>query len=81
VRNSRSGADDQEKAAQGFERIARTTPEKAAQTILRGIEKKSARILIGPDAYVIDAIPRVLGSAYQRPLAVLARRGLKQMES
>ncbi len=81
VRNSRSGADDQEKAAQGFERIARTTPEKAAQTILRGIEKKSARILIGPDAYVIDAIPRVLGSAYQRPLAVLARMGLSKMES
>ena len=81
VRNSRSGAEDQEKAAQGFERIARTTPEKAAQTILRGIERKSARILIGPDAYVIDAIPRVLGSAYQRPLAILARKGLKQMES
>jgi NAD(P)-dependent dehydrogenase (short-subunit alcohol dehydrogenase family) len=79
VRNSRSGADDQEKAAQGFERIAKTTPEKAAQTILRGIERKSARILIGPDAYVIDAIPRVLGSAYQRPLAVLARMGLKKM--
>jgi NAD(P)-dependent dehydrogenase (short-subunit alcohol dehydrogenase family) len=81
VRNSRSTADDQEKAAQGFERIAKTTPEKAAQTILRGIERKSARILIGPDAYVIDAIPRVLGSAYQRPLAVLARMGLKQMGS
>ncbi|MEV6619477.1 SDR family NAD(P)-dependent oxidoreductase [Amycolatopsis sp. NPDC051106] len=79
VRNSRSGADDQEKAAQGFERIAKTTPEKAAQTILRGIERKSARILIGPDAYVIDAIPRVLGSAYQRPLAVLARMWLKKM--
>ncbi|MEU0532208.1 SDR family NAD(P)-dependent oxidoreductase [Amycolatopsis tolypomycina] len=77
VRNSRSAADDQEKAAQGFEKIARTTPEKAAQTILRGIERKSARILIGPDAYVIDAIPRVLGSAYQRPLAALARLGLK----
>ncbi|RSD25790.1 SDR family oxidoreductase [Amycolatopsis eburnea] len=81
VRNARSDAGDQEKAARGFERIAHTTPEKAAETILRGVERKSARILIGPDAYVIDAIPRVLGSAYQRPLAVLARLGLKQMES
>lgn len=78
VRNSRSAGDeDPEKAARGFERIALTTPEKAAQTILRGIERKSARILIGPDAYVLDAIPRVLGSAYQRPLAALARLGLK----
>ena len=81
VRNARSLADDQEKAAQGFEKIAMTTPEKAARTIVRGIERKSARILIGPDAYVIDAIPRVLGAAYQRPLAILARRGLDQMDS
>jgi NAD(P)-dependent dehydrogenase (short-subunit alcohol dehydrogenase family) len=81
VRNARSISDDQDKAAKGFERIARTTPEKAALTILRGIERKSARILIGPDAYVIDAIPRVLGSAYQRPLAALARMGLKQLRS
>ncbi|WP_328645695.1 SDR family NAD(P)-dependent oxidoreductase [Amycolatopsis sp. NBC_00348] len=81
VRNSRGGDGDQEKAAVGFDRIAQTTPEKAALTILRGIERKSARILIGPDAYVIDAIPRVLGSAYQRPLAVLARLGLKQLKS
>ncbi|WP_328446254.1 MULTISPECIES: SDR family oxidoreductase [unclassified Amycolatopsis] len=81
VRNARGGDGDQEKAAVGFDRIAQTTPEKAASTILRGIERKSARILIGPDAYVIDAIPRVLGSAYQRPLAVLARLGLKQMGS
>jgi NAD(P)-dependent dehydrogenase (short-subunit alcohol dehydrogenase family) len=81
VRNARSDADDREKAAQGFDRIAHTTPEKAALIILRGIERRSARILVGPDAYVIDAIPRVLGSAYQRPLAVLARLGLKQLGS
>jgi NAD(P)-dependent dehydrogenase (short-subunit alcohol dehydrogenase family) len=81
VRNARNVGDDREKAAVGFERIAKTTPEKAAQTILRGIERKSARILVGPDAYVIDAIPRVLGSAYQRPLAVLARLGLNRRES
>jgi NAD(P)-dependent dehydrogenase (short-subunit alcohol dehydrogenase family) len=81
VRNARSDAGNREQAARGFERIAHTTPEKAASTILRGIERKSARILVGPDAYVIDAIPRVLGSAYQRPLAVLARLGLKRLGS
>ncbi|WP_328605761.1 SDR family oxidoreductase [Amycolatopsis sp. NBC_00345] len=79
VRHSRGGADDdKESAAVGFEKIAMTTPEKAARTILRGVERRSARILIGPDAYVLDAIPRVLGSAYQRPLATLARFGLKR---
>lgn len=80
VRNSRGGADDPEKAAEGFEKIAMTTPEKAAQTIVRGIERRSARILIGPDAYVFDAIPRVLGAAYQRPIALFARMGIKRME-
>ncbi|MFE0022878.1 SDR family NAD(P)-dependent oxidoreductase [Amycolatopsis sp. NPDC059021] len=80
VRDSRNaGGEDPEQAAAGFEKIARTSPEKAALTIVRGIERRSARILIGPDAYVLDAIPRVLGAAYQRPAAMLARLGLKQM--
>jgi NAD(P)-dependent dehydrogenase (short-subunit alcohol dehydrogenase family) len=52
--------------ATDFSRIARTTPEQAAKTILRGVERKRARILIGPDAYVFDAAPRLLGSGYQR---------------
>jgi NAD(P)-dependent dehydrogenase (short-subunit alcohol dehydrogenase family) len=52
--------------ANDFSRIARSTPEQAAKTILRGVERKRARILIGPDAYVFDAAPRLLGSGYQR---------------
>ncbi|WIX83833.1 SDR family NAD(P)-dependent oxidoreductase [Amycolatopsis carbonis] len=80
ARHARGGGDgDQEAAAAGFEKIALTTPKKAAETIIRGVERRSARILIGPDAYVIDAIPRVLGSAYQRPLATMARLGFKRM--
>ncbi|GAA3536963.1 SDR family NAD(P)-dependent oxidoreductase [Amycolatopsis ultiminotia] len=80
VRHARGGSgDDHEAVVSGFEKIALTTPKKAAETILRGVRRRSARILIGPDAHVIDAIPRVLGSAYQRPLAVLARPGLKRL--
>jgi len=71
------GVSNREKAASDFERIARTTPEQAAKTIARGIERNKARILIGGDAYVFDAIPRLLGSAYQRPAALLARFGLR----
>ncbi|WP_020663346.1 SDR family NAD(P)-dependent oxidoreductase [Amycolatopsis benzoatilytica] len=77
ARNARGGGDQDDLAA-GFDKIALTTPKKAAQTILRGVRRKCARILIGPDAYVIDAIPRVFGSAYQRPLAMLARPGLNR---
>ncbi|MFI7117770.1 SDR family NAD(P)-dependent oxidoreductase [Amycolatopsis sp. NPDC049868] len=80
ARDARGGAErDIDKAAEGFEKIARTTPEKAAQTIVRGIERGTARILIGPDAYAIDAIPRVLGSFYQRPLALLGRLGMRNL--
>ncbi|MEC3975725.1 SDR family NAD(P)-dependent oxidoreductase [Amycolatopsis sp. H20-H5] len=68
-----------DRASVAFDRIARTSPEKAAQTILKGVERGSARILIGPDAYVIDAIPRLLGSAYQRPAALLGRIVLRRL--
>lgn len=79
ARDARGGYEqDADKAAEGFEKIAMTTPEKAAQTIVRGIERGTARILIGPDAYVFDAIPRLLGAYYQRPAALLARRGLRK---
>jgi NAD(P)-dependent dehydrogenase (short-subunit alcohol dehydrogenase family) len=50
---------------QTFKKIARTTPAKAALTILKGVEKGRARILIGPDAEVLDLMTRVLGSKYQ----------------
>ena len=42
-----------------FERASLTSAEKAARTIIRGIKKNKMRILIGPDAYVIDASKRL----------------------
>jgi NAD(P)-dependent dehydrogenase (short-subunit alcohol dehydrogenase family) len=66
ARDARSAGDiPDEKKASDFAKIARTSPEDAAKTILRGVERNRARILIGADAHVIDAAPRVLGSAYQ----------------
>ena len=58
-----------------FDRIARTTPEVAAATILRGVEKDRARIFVGPDAFAIDGMQRVLGSAYQGIVRRVASRG------
>lgn len=49
---------------QEFDRIARTSPAKAAKTILAGVDADKARILIGPDAYLIAALPRVMGGRY-----------------
>ncbi|HWA65532.1 MAG TPA: SDR family NAD(P)-dependent oxidoreductase [Mycobacteriales bacterium] len=80
ARDARAARDlmPQEQRSEQFERAARTTPEKAAQIILRGVDRKKARILVGPDAYVFDAIPRVTGSGYQRIGASVAKWATKR---
>ncbi|MBS4100732.1 SDR family NAD(P)-dependent oxidoreductase [Tsukamurella paurometabola] len=47
-------------------RLARTEADAAARTILAGVQKNRGRILIGPDAVVLDLAVRAGGSAYQR---------------
>ena len=68
-----------EERASRFEKAARTTPEKAAQTILRGVDRKSPRILIGPDARLFDATARLSGARYQRVVATVMRRASKRL--
>jgi short-subunit dehydrogenase len=43
-----------------FLKLARTSPERAAQVIVRGILGNKARILIGADAYQFDFLQRLL---------------------
>jgi NAD(P)-dependent dehydrogenase (short-subunit alcohol dehydrogenase family) len=50
--------------AQRFDRVARTTPDVAARKILAGVDRDAPRILVGTDAYIIAAIPRLLGARY-----------------
>jgi NADP-dependent 3-hydroxy acid dehydrogenase YdfG len=53
--------------AQTFDnKLASTSPQKAARIILDGVRKNKARVLVGPDAKVLDLIVRVTGSGYQR---------------
>lgn len=47
-----------------FNKIARTTPAKAAETILTGIRKNKRRILIGQDAKMMDRIQRLFPEKY-----------------
>ena len=60
--------------AKNFDKVARTSAEKAANVILDGVAKGKPRILIGADAVVLDAIVRVTGARYQRLFARLGRR-------
>ncbi|WP_197376550.1 SDR family NAD(P)-dependent oxidoreductase [Mycolicibacterium baixiangningiae] len=58
---------DPEQLAKLFDKkLANTSPETAAQVILDGVRKNKARVLIGNDAKVLDAIIRVVGPHYQR---------------
>lgn len=57
-----------------FDKVARTSPEKAAAIIMKGLERSRPRILVGPDAWAIAAVPRLLGARY---LAVVPRVGTR----
>ncbi len=75
ARNARTTAsEDGQQLAGVFERIARTTPAGAARAVLRGLERDKARILVGPDAYALAALPRLLGASYARLTAPATRR-------
>jgi NAD(P)-dependent dehydrogenase (short-subunit alcohol dehydrogenase family) len=72
ARTDRQTSPEERDAA--FRRIARTSPERAARVILRGVRRDRARILVGPDAHALDAIARVLGAGYQGLVARASRR-------
>jgi len=55
--------------------LERTTPEEAAKTILRGVERKTLRILIGSDAELLDKLARTLPESYTSIL----QRGMKKI--
>jgi NAD(P)-dependent dehydrogenase (short-subunit alcohol dehydrogenase family) len=68
-----SGVSNRASAAADFARMAKTTPEQAAQTIVSGIENSRARVLIGADARLIDIIQRLMPVNYWKPMQALMR--------
>jgi NAD(P)-dependent dehydrogenase (short-subunit alcohol dehydrogenase family) len=63
-----------EQMAADFEAITMTSPDKAAEIICRGVERGKARILVGPDAYVFDALARIAPTHYYDLMARFERR-------
>ena len=76
VRNSRVGQDApdewKEQGSKLFDRIAKTTPEIAADVIVKGIKAREPRILIGKDALGISIISRLFPRKYLRVLERLS---------
>jgi NADP-dependent 3-hydroxy acid dehydrogenase YdfG len=68
------GVDANELAEFFDKRLASTSPQRAARIILEAVRKNRARVLVGPDAKVLDLLVRLTGSGYQRLFsAVLGR--------
>ncbi|MBF4160197.1 SDR family NAD(P)-dependent oxidoreductase [Nocardioides acrostichi] len=78
ARNSRvSSKEDQKATAEFFDKkLAKTTPEKAAQIIVRGIERNQARVLVGLDAHALHTFAKFSGSRYQDVVARISKKVL-----
>jgi NAD(P)-dependent dehydrogenase (short-subunit alcohol dehydrogenase family) len=63
-----------EQMAAQFEAITMTSPEKAAAVICKGLERDRSRILVGPDAYVFDALARITPTHYYEVISRVQNR-------
>jgi len=70
VRNARfrkhpeGAGPSREQMVEQFAAVAMTQPDKAAEIIHRGVEAGKARILVGPDAHILDILTRVTPTHY-----------------
>jgi NAD(P)-dependent dehydrogenase (short-subunit alcohol dehydrogenase family) len=56
------------------EKLARMSPEKAADIILGAVQRNQARILVGIDAHVLHTFGKLAGSRYQDVVALASKR-------
>jgi NAD(P)-dependent dehydrogenase (short-subunit alcohol dehydrogenase family) len=63
-----------EQMAAQFEAVTMTSPDKAAAIIHSGVERGKARILVGPDAYLFDALSRIAPTHYYAVISRLESR-------
>ena len=68
---------EREEAIQRFQKLTITQPAGAAKAILKGIRKNKARVLIGPDAVIVDWARRLFPTHYMRVLPILGDIGKK----
>ena len=80
ARNARTDASmssvgiDQTDSQSKMEKTFTTTPERAAQVILKAVRGNRRRALIGADAHLIDLMVRCLGAQYQPVVSFLTRK-------
>jgi hypothetical protein len=73
---------DAEELAKFFDaKLAKTSPESAAKTIVRSVIGNRPRAVVGIDAKLLDLLVRLIGPAYQRIFATVAGRMTPGAES
>ena len=81
IRESMAQGHDPEELAEQFENAVRTTPERAAEIIVNGLVKRKPRVLIGPDAVMLDLLVRIVPVRYQNVMGLLNRLMFKDPQS
>jgi NADP-dependent 3-hydroxy acid dehydrogenase YdfG len=76
ARNARATTShDQAEVARHFDtKLARMTPDRAAEIIWAGVLANRPRVVVGADAKALDWFVRVVGARYQRVFSLAARR-------
>jgi NADP-dependent 3-hydroxy acid dehydrogenase YdfG len=76
ARNARVAAnEDKEATAQLFDKkLAKMTPERAAEIIVNGVLGDKARVLVGLDAHALHHFAKLTGSRYQDIVATVSKR-------
>ncbi|MCW2792489.1 MAG: sadH [Nocardioides sp.] len=76
ARNARvSDREDKQATARLFdEKLARMSPERAAEIIVKGILGNKARVLVGIDAHALHHLAKLTGSRYQDIVAAASKR-------
>ncbi|WP_019587857.1 SDR family NAD(P)-dependent oxidoreductase [Deinococcus apachensis] len=67
------GASDAQAGQREFERLLRLDPAQAAGIILRGVERRQPRVLVGNDARMLDLLARLRPGSYGQVIEVLMR--------
>ena len=55
-----------------YRKLLRLPPEVAGETIVRGIERRESRVLVGSDARIISLVARLLPVSYWKLLVLRA---------
>jgi short-subunit dehydrogenase len=65
-------AEEVERKREQFRKLLTLPPEVAGETIVRGVERRKPRVLVGAEAKVLSVIARVLPVSYWKVLALRA---------